>query len=297
MITVRLKGGMGNQMFQYAFGRALALRNNDSLTLDLAPLLDRTPRPNFVFRGYDLDLFNINARLTFFSRAALRFPIPIVWAGKSVTLTFLKTIFGRQRFIRESSDLDFESLPRHGDIYLDGAWQSEKYFASIAPTIRKEFTLRKPLSEKTGTFFAEVKSQNAICVNVRRGDFVTVQRSIDRHGFVGLEYYEKGMAMICETVKNPHAYIFSDDIAWCKENLKFPGVATTYVGHECAGEKFGEYLALMSICKHFLIPNSTFGWWAAWLAPNRDKLVVAPKQWFASGADDRGVVPVSWLRV
>ena len=90
MITVRLKGGMGNQMFQYAFARALAERNGDFVVLDVAPLLDRTPRRNFVFRGYDLDIFNIDARLTLFSRVALRLPMPMLWAGMSVIVTFLK---------------------------------------------------------------------------------------------------------------------------------------------------------------------------------------------------------------
>ena len=298
MITVRLKGGMGNQMFQYAFGRALALRNNDKLALDLTFLLDRTPRPNFVFRNYDLPIFAIEEHVTLLSSIDKSIRIPLVFPLASETISGFKNKIGRQKYIREPAQFDSQMLLLEGNLYLNGYWQDERYFQSITPTIRKEFTLRKPLSGESAALRAEiVAEQNAICVNIRRGDFVSVARSMERHGFVGVEYYEKGMAALREKIKDPHAYVFSDDIDWCKENLKFPGVPTTYVGYEYAGEKFGEYLALMSACKHFLIPNSTFGWWAAWLSVNPEKIVIAPKRWYADSDDDRGVVPSTWLRI
>lgn len=297
---------MGNQMFQYAFARALAERNHDFVVLDAAPLLDRTPRPNFVFRGYDLDIFNIDARLTLFSRAALRFPMPVLWAGLSVVAIFIKSVFGAQKFIRENSsfivnsEIDLGAIPCDGNIYLDGAWQSEKYFASIAPTIRRGFTLREPLSVHAQKLETEIRSGESICVNVRRGDFITVERSAKEHGFVGLEYYQKGIEVITSRVKNPRIYVFSDEIEWCRQNVKFPArpnMPVMYVGNEYDGKKFGEYLHLMSACKHFVIANSSFAWWGAWLASNPDKIIVAPRQWFASGAPERGVVPEGWLRV
>lgn len=300
MITVRLKGGMGNQMFQYAFARALAERNRDEVVLDAAPLLDRTPRPNFVYRGYDLDIFNIDAPLTLFSRAALQLPVPVLWAGMSVIVTFIKSVFGTQQFVRETVDFDIESLPRSGNFYLDGAWQSEHYFVLIAPRIRREFTLREPLSPDVQKLAVEIGAGESVCVNVRRGDFVTVARSMKEHGFVGVEYYQKGVDFVIERLKNPHVYVFSDEIDWCRENLTFPSlpvVAVTYIGNEYAGKKFGEYLYLMSACKHFVIANSSFAWWAAWLATNPDKVVVASKRWFTSGAPERGVVPEGWVRV
>jgi hypothetical protein len=298
MITVRLKGGMGNQMFQYAFARALAVRNNDKVVLDLAPLLDRTPRSNFVFRNYDLDIFNIEARLTFFSRAALRFPIPVLWAGASVIVTFIKKIFGIQRFVRESLDFDLAAVPRTGNLYLDGAWQSEAYFISIAPLIRREFTFRGRFSPRTRELEAQIRmNDGSICVNVRRGDFVTLERSIKEHGFVGVEYYAQAMKVVAQEIREPHVYVFSDEVEWCRENLQFPDMPVTYVGHEYAGKKFGEYLHLMVTCTHFIIPNSSFAWWAAWLAESPKKNVVAPKRWFASGAGDQGVVPLEWRRI
>jgi Glycosyl transferase family 11 len=307
---------MGNQMFQYAFARALAERNNDKVVLDAAPLLDRTPRPNFIFRGYDLDLFTIDAELTLFSRATLRFPVPVLWAGLSVVVTLFKSLFGIQTFIRETDKFtpsSIEFLPRHGNFYLDGAWQNEKYFEAIAPVLRREFTLREPLSARAQELEAEIRANVSIGINVRRGDFITLQRSIEQHGFVGLEYYENGMKEIMARLaggrgggseksgaEKIHVYVSSDEIDWCRENLRFPAypdLSVTYVGREYAGKKFSEYFYLLSACRHFIIPNSSFAWWAAWLGDAADKIVIAPRQWFANGADDRGVVPTDWVRI
>ncbi len=296
MIIVRLKGGMGNQMFQYAFARALAERNHDEVVLDAAPLLDRTPRANFVFRGYDLDIFNINARLTFFSRCALRFPMPVLWAGMSVIVTYVKSVFGVQRFIRETDDFgvaSIEALSRTGNFYLDGAWQNEKYFASIAPEIRREFTLREPFSARAQKLEDEIRVGVSIGVNVRRGDFVTVQR---------VEYYQRGVKAVLERLRGvasaSHIYVFSDEIDWCRENLKFPGMPATYVGREYAGKKFSEYLSLLASCRHFIIPNSSFAWWAAWLGNAVDKMVVAPKQWDRTvTARSEKIVPEEWMKI
>jgi len=295
---------MGNQMFQYAFARAVAERNHDEVTLDLAPLLDRTPRPDFVFRGYDLDIYNIDARLTFFSRCALRFPMPILWAGASVITTFIKRIFGMQQFLRETDDFavsSMEALPHGGNIYLDGAWQNEIYFTAIAPRLRREFNLRAPLSERARQLEAEIRYGESVGINVRRGDFVTVQRSIQKHGFVGVEYYHRAMRAITERLGNPaslHIYISSDEIDWCREHLTFPGMAVTYIGREYAGKKFGEYLHLLAACNHFIIPNSTFAWWAAWLGNDPKKIVIAPAQWDrVLTARSQSIVPAGWVRL
>jgi hypothetical protein len=301
---------MGNQMFQYAFARALAERNHDRVVLDAAPLLDRTPRSNFVFRGYDLDLYTIDARLTLFSRAALRFPVPVLWAGLSVVVTFVKQIFGVQKFVRESDDFtpaSIDSIPRRGNLYLDGAWQGEDFFASVAPIIRREFTLREPLSARAQELTAEMQApgRDAICVNVRRGDFVTVQRSMEQHGFVGLEYYRNSMKNILirlgSSAHAAHVYIFSDEIDWCREHLQFPEfpeVSITYVGPEYAGKKFGEYLMLLAAGKHFIIPNSSFAWWGAWLGTAPDKIVIAPNPWDRIVTErSQNIVPAGWIRL
>ena len=126
---------------------------------------------------------------------------------------------------------------------------------------------------------------------------MTVQSSIDVHGFVGKEYYERGIAAIAPRLANPHIFLTSDDVPWCKENLRFD-YPTTVLGQEYKGYKFGEELTLMARCKHFLIPNSSFAWWAAWLGSSQDKIVVCPKHWFReSKIDSSDLVPPQWIRV
>jgi hypothetical protein len=310
LIIVRLKGGQGNQMFEYAIARALAVRNHDKVQLDLTFLLDRTPGLTSIFgyvvRDYDIDVFKLHdERFTALSRVALRFPVPILWGGLSQVITLLKSWLGRQALLREMPNIApaemLNSAPVSGDIYLDGYWQSGDYFESIAPEIRHEFALRNALSSEAETLAREISAGESVCVNVRRGDFVSLERSVKRHGFIGKEYYERGMELIKEKVgaevsKKIHIYIFSDEIDWCRENIKFPGTPTTYVGYEYKGQKFEVYLRLMSLCKYFLIPNSTFGWWAAWLSDYRGKVVVAPRQWYANAEKDN-IVPQSWSRI
>jgi hypothetical protein len=137
---------------------------------------------------------------------------------------------------------------------------------------------------------------DSICLNVRRADYVSLQASIDMHGFVGKEYYDRGIALIAPKVKVPHIFVTSDDVEWCQANLRFD-YPTTFLGHEHKGYKFGNYLMLMSCCKHFLIPNSTFGWWAAWLNPSLDKIVVCPRNWFRDpNIDSSDMIPEGWIR-
>lgn len=179
------------------------------------------------------------------------------------------------------------------DIYLEGSWQTEKYFLNCESTIRNDFTFRNPPRQKTMELLDNINECNAVCVNVRRGDFL----SNSYHGAMGLDYYKRSESIIREKNSNVHFFVFSDDIAWCQENLRF-SVDTTYVSHDYAGEKFSEYLRLMIHCKHFIIPNSSFGWWAAWLSDHTDKIVIAPRKWFNKGPQDtQDLIPEGWLKI
>ena len=285
MIIVRLTGGMGNQMFQYAAGRALSLKQGVPLALDTEWLLDRTPRPkflNFVFRNYDLDLFTIDA--TFAERS----DVPLMYRSYLVGWAKHGLDFAARKFLRrpgQERNLRFDPkiLALGPNAYLSGVWQSPSYFESIADVIRKDFMLKAPLSEQSARLKAEVQSCASVCLNVRRGDFVTS----DVHGTMGTDYYDRAIAL----------YVFSDDIAWCEANLKF-SFPTFFVGKEYKGPKYGEYLELMRACRNFIIPNSTFAWWAAWLSENPDKIVIAPKRWFLiEDIDTSDIVPEEWIRI
>lgn len=295
MITVRLKGGLGNQMFQYAFGRAIAQRNGDDLALDLTYLLDRRPGASIVFRDYDLGMFPVRASFTRLSRLALRAPVPYAWLGASEAWQRARAALGAQQYLREEAGFDPATLPRVGDLFLDGYWQDERFFAKVADEVRETFRSVPPLSPSSQALLHEIETSASVSVNVRRTDFVHHPGSAKAHGFVGLDYYDRAMRLVEDRVAAPRLYVFSDEPEWCHENLHFEH-PTTYVGHEHAGDRFGTYLALMSACRHFVIPNSSFGWWAAWLAPHAGKTIVAPARWSAASELLADPVPDGWLR-
>jgi hypothetical protein len=296
MIIVRLEGGLGNQMFQYALGRMLALKNNTDLKLDLALLRDRTPRrtqSNFVFRNYDLDIFAIKAQIARRSHLPFRYRFYLFGRFKHRLDALRRRYIHNPASEKAFCSFDPSILSIGPDAYLEGYWQSPKYFKDIDDVIRNDFKLKGPLSEKSQKLMEEIGSCASLCVNVRRGDFVTS----DFHGTFGKDYYDRGIERILKTQRIEKIYIFSDDVSWCREHLRFP-FPTVVVDHEYAGEKFGEYLALMSACKHFIIPNSSFAWWAAWLSTDREKLVIAPNQWFLdTSIDTSDLIPENWERI
>lgn len=289
MIKVRLKGGMGNQMFEYALGRALSLKYNSKLGLDLSFLLDVTPRLNFTFRNYDLDVFNIKAEIV-----------------SNENISFLnrifKGLFGRiieflRRFlfikgVEKSFNFDKNILQIGGDAYLDGYWQSPKYFKGYENIIRQDFTFKEKFSQIIEELGEEIRNSNSLCLHVRRGDYVGNKF----HEVVNEGYYKKAISKMSELSVIDKIYVFSDDIKWCEENLKF-NYPTMFVGDEYAGKKAEGHLYLMSQCKNFIIPNSTFAWWGAWLSVNNNKVVIVPQKWFGIKAVKFDIIPKEWIKM
>lgn len=291
-------GGMGNQMFQYALGRNLAIKHNTKLKIDLSFLLDRTPRKDFVFRDYDLGIFNIQEDFADEKEIILYNRFHPTKTGKFLNIA-KKYLMEFPYNLVEEPHYHFapKILDAPDNSYLIGYWQSEKYFKNIEDIIRREFTLRKDLTGPARDMAKKIASENSVCVNVRRGDFVSIPKNSKFHGFCGMEYFDEGMRIIKEKIKNPHFFIFSDDIDWCRENFKHDS-NITFLGPEYAGEKFGFYLILMSLCKHFIIPNSTFGWWGAWLGEYKEKIIIAPKNWFSDiSINTKDVMPDGWMRI
>jgi hypothetical protein len=138
-----------------------------------------------------------------------------------------------------------------------------------------------------------IKKENSLCIHVRRGDYVGNKY----HEIVGKEYYNKGIDYISSKIKIDKIYVFSDDIKWCEENMHFD-YPTMFVSDEYAGQKAEGHMALMRACKYFIIPNSSYAWWASWLSESKDKIVVVPKQWFTDekiNSDD--LIPEGWIRI
>jgi hypothetical protein len=178
-------------------------------------------------------------------------------------------------------------------VYLEGYWQSEKYFSDIDSLIRSDFSFREEMSDQAKEMLRTIENETSICVNVRRGDFVTNHR----HGWHGVEYIKKAENIIKQKVGDHRFFVFSDEIDWCEENLKFDAPAV-FVGHDHAGRKFQDYLRLMAACKHFIIPNSSFAWWAVWFNQNVERIVIAPKVWFnVESLSTKDLIPTDWIRI
>ncbi len=296
MVTVFFRGGLGNQMFQYAFGLNIAKKNNAELFLDTVHVRDRFPRTNFTYRTFDLDIFTLTRRFTFLSRVANTVPIPAIWLGVDLFLMNLKDRFGGRTLIYEDERKGFDesALKARGNLILYGRWENEKYFSDVAADVREAFRFRYPLQGSTAEVARVIRSTESVSLHVRRGDFVRSNKVKSIMGETNLPYYEKAVTYIQEHVHDPHFFVFSDDIAWCKENIK-TAAPTVYLENDTAGPKASHHLQLMSLCKHNSIANSTFSWWGAWLNANPGKIVVGPRAWHAERKGESGdIIPKGW---
>lgn len=278
MITVKLIGGLGNQLFQYAAGRSLAEKNGVPLLLDASYYAGQE------LRECCLDRFQISGAIA--TASDLR-------AWRSPLQRLRMRAFGSlPGYVKESGTAFQDISAVRSPAYLDGYWQSEKYFANIAPIIRREFSLRDPLSPEAARVAADISRDSSVSLHVRRGDYVTNEKARKNHGLLPLEYYENAIARMSEAVSSPRFFVFSDDIAWARQNL--PNASSmTFV--EGIPQNYEEQ-ALMSMAKHNIIANSTFGWWGAWLNANPNKIVIAPKKWFGDPSrDSSDVAPPSWI--
>lgn len=298
MIIVRLMGGLGNQMFQYAAGRRLAQVHKVPLCLDLSYFDHQTKFAPFdTHRSYTLCYFNIIEKI-----ASPDDQKRSAYAWKN---TISAKIF---RLIQRGLPLQFRSVywqKWHGfdpavlnlgkHVVLNGYMQSWRYFADIQEIIRKEFTLREPFHPGNQCLADEICSKTSVGVHIRRGDYVYNSTINQVHGLCSLDYFHEAIKFMFQKVSNPHFFIFSDEPEWVKENFKL-NYPVTIMMHNGV-ERDYEDLYLMSRCQHFIIANSSFSWWAAWLSSNNKKIIVAPKKWFASQYDPVDLLPDTWYRI
>ncbi len=288
MIIVKLIGGLGNQMFQYALGRHLALKNNTLLFLDISKLNQKFVRKSsntFTFRPYELYAFSIKAKII--SKEKIIFPRII----KNVLFKF----FGINYIKEKDTYFDKKVLFNNSkNICFEGYWQCENYFQDIKDIIKQDFKIKIKPNEQNKIMLKKIKTTNSVCMHIRRGDYVTNTKTKKIHGLCSLGYYYNSIKKMKIKVKNPIFYVFSDDIDWAKNNLKIKD-KIVFVDINTFDKAY-EDLRLMSSCKHFIIANSSFSWWGAWLSSNKDKIVCAPKTWFR-GADEGDIVPKSWIRI
>ena len=282
MIIIRSIGGLGNQMFQYALARKLSILNSTEFKLDISWHKKNPDRP------YQLYHFNILENIT------TEYPI----SGKILNITCNILPFSKMKYIKEKSiDFDPDILEVRGNVYLEGYWQSEKYFKDIYDILKNDFTFKTQPDSKNESWIHKMQTENSVCVHIRRGDYVLNPQTNRIHGLCSLKYYSSAIGLITERIKDPIFYIFSDDPNWVKNNINIES-PTFYISNN-PSQNGPEDFRLMTWCKHYIIANSSFSWWAAWLSNNRsNKIVICPVPWFMSlpyNPSDR--VPSDWIQL
>lgn len=279
MVKVKLWGGLGNQMFQYALGRALALKNRTYLQLDLSEYKVKDESTDYISRNFELDIFNVQY---------------VKEKKENLLVNKILNYVSPVKYIQENGfTYDPSVLSQTGRLYMHGYWQCEDYFKFAEDKIRKDLTFKLPPHGKNLEYLAEINSVNAVSIHFRRGDYVNVQTAINFNGICSVDYYNEAICIIKDKVSNPHFFVFSDDLPWVKENIVFEDAHTFIEGN--ADSSSYEDMRLMAACKHNVIANSTFSWWGAWLNNNKSKVVVAPKNWFKTEKTD--IIPSNWIKL
>ena len=282
MIATRLIGGLGNQMFQYAYGFSLARRRSEKLVLDVS-----------AFESYDLhvlaiDQFNISAaRMTQaeFARIPGRYRGKSRWAERIANFAGgLQSRDKRPLRLRREKPFGFAEkyLAEGSDLYLDGYWQSERYFPGLQTELKKEFQLKRGLSDESSRVLDEIQSSMSVAMHVRRGDYVTNAETLRIYRELDAGYYRKCLNDLRQRFSNLNVFVFSNDIQWCQDHLDV-GLKQRPVTHNDATTAF-EDMYLMSQCDHSIIANSSFSWWAAFLGrSDAQRRVYYPDPWFNPG--------------
>lgn len=291
MIIVRLFGGLGNQLFQYAAGRRIAHTNNTALKLDISWFEKESNRK------YKLNKFNIIGDVASNQEIA-----KLKKLGNNLvditsrSVEWLKPYYKRTLIKERFYHFDSHILDVGSNAYLDGYWQSERYFNDIPDIIRREFTLKTGIDNVNKPNYRLITSMNSVSIHVRRGDYVSDKKVNEFHGICSIEYYHKAIEQITKVISEPSFFVFSDDPTWVKDNLNIP-YPTTVITNNGIDNDY-EDLRLMSLCKHHIIANSSFSWWGAWLSTDREKIVIAPSKWFNNtDMDTCDLIPNSWVRI
>ena len=293
MIIVKLTGGIGNQMFQYAAARRMSYVNNTQLQIDLGWFNESGLSAN---RKYELKVFNVIGKIATPSNILAlktRRQNPL---SRRLPNFLKKTVFNTNQthIIEKYFNFDPAILNVKDNIYLDGYWQSEKYFIDIEQIIRKEFTFKNDPTERNREASDAIVTAESVAVHIRRGDYVTLAQANAFHGLCPPEYYQLAVEEIAKQVNKPVFFVFSDDIEWVRDNVKLD-YKTIFIDHNNPDQGY-EDLRLMSLCKHQIIANSSFSWWGAWLNPSPNKIVIAPRIWFRKASQDtRDLIPSTWI--
>ncbi len=287
MIITRLCGGLGNQLFQYAAAQALAMKQQTEVYFDI------TNFKQDLLRKYALTPFAFTQHFA---------SEPIIEKMKYISQTWLdklkrKTKEHSPQWIKEKHfQFDPSFLTLQNNVYLDGYWQSERYFKTEQSTLRNNLQIITPLNQTNHDILKTIKSCQSVSIHIRRTDYISNSTTNSYHGTCEPDYYALAMKYIANTLSHPNCFVFSDDMTWTKQHIHFP-FPTTYINHNNP-EHGHEDLRLMSHCNAHIIANSSFSWWGAWLNPKPDKIVITPKHWFnKADLNTADLIPDEWIQL
>lgn len=291
-ICVKIVGGMGNQMFQYSFGKYLSIKNKDLLFLDISFYERQNGNTK---RKFDLNIFNITSNKIAKAEEIKNF---LGIYRNRIISKLLKKFNKKPKYLLEEEYFEFNNNFKNWNkenALIIGYFQSEKYFKEIEDIIKNEFKIKNELlSEKIKKITKELNEIESVSIHVRRGDYVSNLSTNKYHGVLPIGYYKKAIDIINKKINNPTFYLFSDDIEWCKNNLKDLSNNIVFIEKQ----KDYEDLELMKNCKHNIIANSSFSWWGAWLNENSEKIVIAPNDWFANkNINTKDLIPETWIKI
>lgn len=297
MIVVRLSGGLGNQLFQYAAARSMALRNKTKLYIDTGFYSSEANR--VLKRKFALTHFSIQAqvispsRFAYLTRSDLHFIQKIWRRGR----------YGRITYFIEGKAPDVKALyEQRIPLIIDGVFQSESYFAMYRDIVHTELYPAYQLTAKNNLQWVnEINNSVSVGVHIRRGDYVSIEQTANVHGTCNAAYYHNAMQHLRNMLENPFFYIFSDDTHWAiNEFGSIPNVKIVTGMAESGTDQDMVEFKLLASCKHHVIANSSFSWWAAWLNTNPNKQIVGPKNWFLDKTLNelyQNILPAQWEKM
>jgi hypothetical protein len=288
MIVVKLIGGLGNQLFQYALGRHLSIMNQTELFLDISGF------ETYKLHKYSLWPYKIQAEL------ASKHLLAQYKSPPRRLISWFSSLLSQRpkmsRVLEPHFQFTDEILECVGNIYLQGYWQSEKYFAAIRDNLLKELEVSTFQSGRDLEISKQIQAVSSVSLHVRRTDYVTNEMTNSFHGTCDIDYYNRAITAISSMVDDISFFVFSDDPKWAKDNLNISH-PVVFVDHNTAERNY-EDLRLMSQCRHHIVANSSFSWWGAWLNPKPEKIVFAPKKWFnAVEQNNKDLIPSRWNKI
>lgn len=268
MVIIRVSGGLGNQMFQYALYQEMLHRGREA-KLDLSSYEEKQN-----FRQFELDLFGLDYEV-----ASLRECARLGECSYSPADKLRRKLFGKRKsYYEEALDQGYQpEIFDRDPVYLDGYWQCEKYFKDIRRLLLEKFSFPQTLCVEGQKLLDKIRHTEAVSLHVRRGDYLDAKNFHVYGDICTKAYYQNAIRWIRQNCENPVFYLFTNDTEWVKNEIWEPGMEL--IGPS-EGKKDYEDMFLMSQCRHNIVANSSFSWWGAWLNQHGDKKVLAPRRWF-----------------